>query len=160
MEHDRTGNNERSCRLTGWHDYLISKIPWRQTGNLRQRTLPAIKDQRYNRSSMTYFEFNLLSDEDKLKEVWTNGVLIAERETGLFKYGLFQVEDYYAEQVCNNFRTHSKITRTFKSTSYLDPYLSDIDISKIVRFWIKQPCHTTIPYLIIFDSPSESFDSC
>ena len=81
---------------------------------------------------MKYLQFNLLSDEDKLKEVWTNGVLVAERQTGIFKYGLYQVEDYYAEQVHNNFWTDSKITRTFKSTSFLDPYLTAIDISKIV----------------------------
>jgi hypothetical protein len=93
---------------------------------------PGFKDESYNRPGMKYFQFNLLSDEDKLKEVGANGVLVAERQTGLFKYGLYQVEDYYAEQVQHNFWTDSKITRTFKSTNYLDPYLAAIDISKIV----------------------------
>ena len=82
-------------------------------------------------AAMTYFDFNLSSEVDKLGEIWANGVLIAERQTGLYKYELYQIEDYYVEQVSHLHWNIRKIAKTFKTIAYLDPYLSSIDISAI-----------------------------
>ena len=82
---------------------------------------------------MTYFEFNLSSEEDKLREIWNSGVLIAERQTGLCKYDLYQIDNYYVEQVSHLHWNIRKIVKTFKGTSYLDAYLAGIDISSLAN---------------------------
>jgi len=84
---------------------------------------------------MNYVEFNLLSEENKFGEIWRNGVLIAERQTGLCKYELFQIQDYYVEQVCHLHWNIRKIAKTFKGTGYLEPYLAGIDISPLVNLF-------------------------
>ena len=82
---------------------------------------------------MNYLEFNLSSEEDKFCELWRNGVLIAERQTGLCKYELYQIDDFYVEQVSHRHWNILKIAKTFKATRYLDPYLERVDISSLVN---------------------------
>ena len=81
---------------------------------------------------MTYFEFNLLPEEGKIKEIGVSGTLIAERRKGICKYELYQLEDFYVEQLCYNFWNIRKTNRTFRTTCYLEPYLADIDISAVL----------------------------
>ncbi|MES1216160.1 MAG: hypothetical protein ABUT20_11640 [Bacteroidota bacterium] len=82
---------------------------------------------------MNYFEFNLLPEIEKLSETWANGVLIGERNSGAARYELYQLEDFYVELVRHPHRKIIQITRTFRATCYLDPYLQAVDISVITK---------------------------
>jgi len=81
---------------------------------------------------MNYFSFVLLPQTGKMKEIRMNGVLIAERKDALYHYELFQLGDYYAERQSHQQRDITRISRTFRGLSYLDPYLPDIDVSGLL----------------------------
>jgi len=82
--------------------------------------------------AMNYLSFVLLPQTGKMKEIRMNGVLIAEREDALYHYELFQLGDYYAEMQSHQHRDITRISRTFRGVSYLDPYLPDIDVSGLL----------------------------
>ena len=80
---------------------------------------------------MNYFAFNLLSQAEKLREIWKNGTLVAEREEGRYHYELYQLGNYYAEKQLDLRRHISQISKTFRAACYLDPYLISIDITSL-----------------------------
>jgi hypothetical protein len=80
---------------------------------------------------MNYFAFILLSQTDKLKEIWRNGTLVAEREDGSYHYELYQLGNYYAEKQFDVRGRISQISKTFRAACYLDPYLNNIDITSL-----------------------------
>jgi phenylalanyl-tRNA synthetase alpha subunit len=80
---------------------------------------------------MNYFAFILLSQADKLKELWRNGTLIAERNDRTHHYELYQVENFYVEKQIDFSGRMLQISKTFKSLYYLDPYLENIDTSSL-----------------------------
>jgi len=80
---------------------------------------------------MNYLTFNLLAQAGKIKEVWKNGVLIAERDDNCHHYELYQLNNFYVEKQTNLSGRISHISKTFRSACYLDPYLDSIDITSI-----------------------------
>ena len=80
---------------------------------------------------MNYFAFILLSHEDKEKEVWKNGTLVAERDDNTHHYELFQLNNFYVERESDRSGIVSQISKTFRAACYLDPYLNNIDITSV-----------------------------
>ncbi|MGC4039016.1 MAG: hypothetical protein QM764_23865 [Chitinophagaceae bacterium] len=80
---------------------------------------------------MNYFSFMLLSQQDKMQEIWKNGTLIAERQEGLYQYELYQLENFYAEKQSHLLLNTSEVAKTFTAPCYLEPWLKSINISDI-----------------------------
>lgn len=81
---------------------------------------------------MTFFDFNLLSEIDKMNILKRKAVLIAVRDGGHYIFELYQIEGFYVEQQVHKNWNICKPYRSFTSTGLLDPYLLTIDISSLV----------------------------
>ncbi len=82
---------------------------------------------------MTLFEYQLLTENEKIDLLYKEGIYIGKRkERGnsiiLYQYGDFYVEIYYRKYRC--FISHIKC---FKSTEPLNPYLEQISIEDLVK---------------------------
>jgi hypothetical protein len=81
---------------------------------------------------MTHFEFMQLSPGVQYQLMAMEGVQIAQRDDGLNKYFLYQLDSFYIEGKfhCNPHRLAG--IRSFTSTMALESYLEKIDISSVV----------------------------
>ncbi len=81
---------------------------------------------------MTHSEFMQLSPETQYNLMAMEGVQIAQREDGLNRYFLYQLDSFYVEGKYHC-RPHKLAgIRSFTSTTSLDTYLDKIDISSVV----------------------------
>lgn len=68
---------------------------------------------------------------EQTETLWDKGVLIAELETGLYRYMLYQSKGLYIEvKRHKHFNAIQKVC-TFTSTSFLEPYLRHIHIDSL-----------------------------
>ena len=81
---------------------------------------------------ITLYEFNLLSQFDKGDILYQFGVHISERKDGEFGYVLYQLNNFYVEVKYFNTRNEIIMLSVFSTTTNLEPYLNNIDISKIL----------------------------
>jgi hypothetical protein len=79
---------------------------------------------------MTLKEFNELDVLKQVETVWLNGELIGERADDMYTIYLFQIDGFYAEMFLNHERNEFTRYRYFSSTSSLNAYLDNIDISE------------------------------
>jgi hypothetical protein len=80
---------------------------------------------------MTLYQFNSLDENEKHQLVWNEGVLLASREDNELKYLLYQVDSFYVElkyDVCSN---EIKPCKSFVSTNFLEPYLTQINLNDL-----------------------------
>jgi len=80
---------------------------------------------------MKLTEFNLLDEIAQAEALVNHGVLIAERMYKDFTIFLYQVEKFYVEVYYHNKFTMIQGFRGFDSTTALEPYLEEIDITSL-----------------------------
>ena len=81
---------------------------------------------------MTMFDFQLLSESEKIEALYQRGVYIAKRRVDESVILLYQLEGFYIEIFYRKYRIHIKHIHCFSSTSLLDPYLEQIDVENLV----------------------------
>jgi len=81
---------------------------------------------------MTLYEFNTLSDDEKLEAVYETGSFVADIVHGLAKNLLYQLSEFYVEVLYDGKDNLVKGIRSFKQGVYLKPYLEQIDISELI----------------------------
>lgn len=83
---------------------------------------------------MTISQFKSLPEEEKANATWQGEYLIG-RKTSQYNILLYDVDGFYVEVLVNN-QSHSiEKFRAFQSTTFLEPYLSKIDISGAIPFF-------------------------
>ena len=80
---------------------------------------------------MTHLNFNSLDRKDQYTAILENGVYLMERKEASIKYLLFQIENFYVEVRCTADNT-IKALESFYDVDELEPYLNQIDISKVI----------------------------
>lgn len=80
---------------------------------------------------MTLFYFKKLSASQKRTTVLRHGTFLSEKNYGLFRTMLYQVDGFYAEIYFTSFSKEAFWVRGFDSTKNLQPYLQQIDISSL-----------------------------
>lgn len=80
---------------------------------------------------MKLAEFNLLDEIGQAEALLNHGVLIAERLYKDFTIFLYQVNEFYVEVYYHNRFTMIQGFRGFASTTALEPYLEEIDITAL-----------------------------
>lgn len=80
---------------------------------------------------MTISEFRSLPQEDQANAAW-NGVFLAGRTTRKYFMLLYDIDGFYVEVVYDKESNCIKKFRAFKSTLFLEPYLSQINIQELV----------------------------
>jgi len=77
---------------------------------------------------MKLFEFRLLSDEEQLELLYTEGVYIGKRKENGKTILLYQLDSFYVEVFYKKYRYFVGEVRCTDSTSCLEPYLDQINI--------------------------------
>jgi len=88
---------------------------------------------------MHFNDFLQLDETDQLEILWYNGEQIGKRKENDYLVLLYQVEGFYVEVY---YHTRLRAVRryvSFQSTSRLEPYLQQIDLSVVFRQVKKQP---------------------
>lgn len=83
---------------------------------------------------MTMYEFNLLSEDEKVDLLYHEGTYLAKRKKHNLTLVLYQLEDFYVEVHYNKYRYLINDIRYFHSLELLNPYLEQIDIEEIMRY--------------------------
>lgn len=78
---------------------------------------------------MTLYEFKLLNEFQQAETLWDRGVHIGERQEGLFKIALYQLDAFYVEVLYHTGYNMIQGLRSFSSVGQLEPYLKKINIS-------------------------------
>ncbi len=81
---------------------------------------------------MTFEEYILLSEDQKLSVLWCEANFIAERKEIENKLFLYQVYSFYIEVLYSSNSGLNQL-RPFSSTEELEPYLEEIDISSLIH---------------------------
>ena len=82
---------------------------------------------------MTMYEFRVLSDQDQLEIVYSQGVYIGKRHVGGKVSVLYQLEGFYIEIFYRKYRYFISHTRCSESTIIAEPYLDQIDLAELVN---------------------------
>ncbi len=82
---------------------------------------------------MTLQHFKALSLDRQRTTVLKKGVFLSDRKTGTFCIMLFQLDGLYIEVFFLNENDEILWIKCFDSTDALDPYLPQIDLSKLVN---------------------------
>ena len=88
---------------------------------------------------MHFNDFLQLDETGQLEILWYNGEQIGRRKENDYLVLLYQVEGFYVEVY---YHTRLRAVRryvSFQSTSRLEPYLQQIDLSVVFRQVKKQP---------------------
>ena len=80
---------------------------------------------------MTLYEFNALDEMEQAEAVW-DGVHIGERWDEEHNILLYQRDDFYIEVFHHKELNVIRRIRSFKNASQLEPYLGQIDITKLI----------------------------
>jgi hypothetical protein len=76
-------------------------------------------------------DFQILDQFDKLHIIENKAVFLDFRQDGNYSIGLFQVEGFYVEVFFDVIKLTYKRIRVFDDTRFLDPYISQIDITEL-----------------------------
>lgn len=82
---------------------------------------------------MTHHEFIQLCPGEQYQLMALQGIQVAQREDGINKYYLYQLDSFYVEGKfhCKPHRLAG--IRSFSSTMNLDTYLDKVDISSLLQ---------------------------
>ena len=83
---------------------------------------------------MTVFEFDLLTEDEKISVLWRQAQFIAERKESRYFIYLYQVASFYLEVWYSNNLIDIYKLNSFSNTDQLAPYLEQIDIGEAVNF--------------------------
>jgi hypothetical protein len=81
---------------------------------------------------VTISEFNELSLDEKAWYLWHGATFLHVYENGGYRINLFHLNDYYIELWYHKAGNKVDTIRAFTSTELLEPFLKNIDISRIV----------------------------
>jgi hypothetical protein len=81
---------------------------------------------------ITLYEFNPLNKFEKEEILQEHGVHISERQDAEYGYVLYQLNNFYVEVKYHNNRNEILMLTSFSNYTKLEPYLRDIDLSKII----------------------------
>ena len=81
---------------------------------------------------MKLFDFQLLSEKEKIDLLYEQGVYLGKRKDGLLSVLLYQLDSFYVEVFYKKHRCYVQRLHCFGSTSLLDPYLDQIDVEHLV----------------------------
>lgn len=81
---------------------------------------------------MTLYEFNLLSEIEKLHVINEMGARVAQREESFYRYELYQVSAFYVEVKYAFYSGSMESNRSFSFEKLPEQYLAEIDISSLV----------------------------
>ena len=77
---------------------------------------------------MTLFDFQLLSDNERIHLLYHEGVYIGKRKKEQLTALLYQLDSFYVEVIYRKYRRHIASMRCTASTAILDPYLEQIPV--------------------------------
>lgn len=77
---------------------------------------------------MTQFEFQLLTEQEQVGQLYEEGVYIGKRKINNRAVLLYQLDSFYVEVYYLSYRRKVQKIRCSGSTSLLDPYLEQIDV--------------------------------
>ena len=80
---------------------------------------------------MGIYKFNQLSLDEQKELVWSVAVFLTNRIEQNFGLSLYKLFDFYAEVHLNNDTNQIEKIKTFKSIEPLQPYLDEIDLTKL-----------------------------
>jgi hypothetical protein len=83
--------------------------------------------------SMTMYEFRILSDQEQMDVIYSNGVYIGKRKAKDFVSVLYQVESFYVELFYRKYRYFIAHSRCSTSIAIAEPYLDQIDLGELVN---------------------------
>ena len=81
---------------------------------------------------MTLQHFKALTQNKQSKKLLTEGVCVADRKTDEVQALLFQIDSFYVEVFFNGDGDEVLFSRSFEDVEDLEPYLQDIDLSRII----------------------------
>jgi hypothetical protein len=82
---------------------------------------------------MTLYYFKSLNRKQMKLVVLRTGIFLSEKNYGLFRTMLYQVDGFYVEIFFTKFSKDAIWFRSFDSTKNLQPYLQQIDISALFQ---------------------------
>ena len=82
---------------------------------------------------MTLYQYNSLDELEQSEVLWEHGVHIGERDDNTFRYVLYSLDSFYIELKYNRELNVINGSRSFSSTSQLEPYFPNIDITDIKK---------------------------
>jgi hypothetical protein len=82
---------------------------------------------------MTLFEFEMLSDAEKIAFLYEEGTYIGKRSIHGSCLLLFQLEGFYVEILYQKYRTLIKNIDCFTSTERIEPYLEQMNVENLVK---------------------------
>lgn len=82
---------------------------------------------------MTLLYFRNLTKKQKKAIVLRQGTFLSEKDYGLFRTMLYQVDGFYVEVYFTQFGKEPFWYRSFESTKNLYPYLQQIDLSGLFK---------------------------
>ena len=77
-------------------------------------------------------EFDVLSMDHKIDQLYRNAVYLSKRKTSNIVVLLFQLEDFYVEIVYTSYRRSIVEIKSFDNTDFLEPYLMSIDVAELL----------------------------
>lgn len=77
---------------------------------------------------MTRFEFQLLSEAEKLERLYQEGTYIGKRRILDSSSILYQLDGFYVEVLYQKYRCQIRQIRCSENTILLDPYLEQIGL--------------------------------
>ena len=78
---------------------------------------------------MDLYEFNLLSPDTQLINVWERGTFLVSRRVGLSNLCLYALETFFVEVRYSQDLNQITACRSFRSSIALEPYLEQIKVS-------------------------------
>lgn len=82
---------------------------------------------------MTLFDFRLLTDNEQINLLYTNGVYVGKRRVKGQVVVLYQLEDFYVEIYYKKYRHHVSCIHIFLTTALLQPYLDQVNIDDLIK---------------------------
>jgi hypothetical protein len=92
-----------------------------------------LRNKEKYRHFMTLLYFKNLTRKHKKSIVLRSGTFLSEKNYGLFRTMLYQVDGFYVEIYFSKFSKNAIWFRSFGSTKNLHPYLQQIDISALLK---------------------------
>jgi hypothetical protein len=81
---------------------------------------------------MKLFEFEILSDSEKIGYLYKHGVYIGKQKEERSTSVLYQLDCFYVEVTYRKYRQYIERINSFASVSMIDPYLEQINVEHLV----------------------------
>ncbi len=81
---------------------------------------------------MNLYEFNLLSEVEKLDKISRYATEVATRNDSFYRFDLYQLDCFYVEIKTSLHNGYCESNRSFSAEKLPDSYLEQIDISELV----------------------------